>query len=313
MAGMILLMTALAGGCSPSEENQDVIAEEEITTVEETDEPESTEAVEEDTLPDPLDTDAMLTYFEDHDYTITWPVLWVVVPNIDADGNMDGNPVHGTVQMPEEEQDYFLNEVSAEFERTVEEFTEGRIDIELTTLLYADPVTYLDEVDNSLIPESFHEETLEQFAAYNSIICTARFSEPDTPIFSQDWFGLAMGALQGSGYGFCQVASNGDYDDTVFKATDLNPYEAEPWIHEWIHTLEPFGEGFGRIIPSPDGADSYGYESTNPEGINGFYQYYYDILNNAVWDENQGDYAGISEPVWKSVAYIYDCIRSQEG
>jgi len=129
---------------------------------------------------------------------------------------------------------------------------------------------------------------------------------------TKDWIGMALGVIPEGGYGFCQVASNYEYDDTTFRTREGNPIAAEPWIHEWIHTMEQWGEIFEVTIPDPDSAEDHGYEcAAEPGDINGFYQYYFDTLNGEVPDEATGENVGFTEALWKSMAYMYDGLREE--
>lgn len=258
-----------------------------------------------------MDADIM-DYYENHDYKIKWPILWIVTKEIDADGtNAAGETVHAHAVMPEEEQDYFLNTMSESFEKTVEAFTGGRVDVQITKLLYKQPVTQLSgDAWNCLCPNSFDAKTQKKFEQYNSVICTARFNENgQTMELNQSWLGLSSGIL-GQGYGFCQVGSNGDY--TVYKKCVENPYEAEPWIHEWTHTLESACEQYGGFVPCPDNAGDYGYTKRNPDyPLNGYYHYYRDALNGTVYDPNDKKEKGLNPATWKMLAYMYDHIRKK--
>lgn len=154
-----------------------------------------------------------------------------------------------------------------------------------------------------MVPGSFDAKTRKYFQKFNSVICTARFTNGELPIY-QDWLGLSHG-MQDTGFGFCQVGSNGDYN--VYRQSGTNPCEAEPWIHEWLHTLESACEAFGGFVPSPDDAERYGYtKDPVADPINGFYQYYRDAMNAAVRDTAAGKDVGLTEGTWKSLAYIYD-------
>ena len=91
-----------------------------------------------------------------------------------------------------------------------------------------------------------------------------------------------------------------------------NKYPAEPWIHEWIHTLQPVGVMFDRTVSDPDGAEDHGYEcKDNGLGINGFYEYYGDILSGQV--EGPSEIEGLSPGMWRAAAKLFDATRGRKA
>lgn len=243
------------------------------------------------------------------DYEVNWPILWVVIDRLNADGtDENGNPVHVDISMSEEEKEYFLYDLSEQFKDCAEGFAQGNVNFEITPVVY-DEITYLDTDDNinSIVPNSFSDEFREQFKDYNTVIITCRFNEgDDDDIVFHDWVGLCYGVIA-EGCGFLEVpvfGPSGETEESYFHEGYGTVCPTELWVHEFIHSLEPLAHTMGDPIPSPDDADKYGYKQIEGCYIDGFYEYYADILSGNVKSDNK--LIGVDDNKWKHFGYAYE-------
>ena len=255
---------------------------------------------------DIIDEYLLIDYPED--YEVNWPILWVVVDRLNADGtDENGNPVHVDISMSEEEKDYFLYDLSQQFKDCAEGFAQGNVNFEITPVVY-DEITLLETDDNinSIVPNSFSDEFREQFRDYNTVIITCRFSEGDDNVVFHDWVGLCYGVIA-EGCGFLEVpvfGPSGETEESYFHEGYETLCPPEIWIHEFIHSLEPLARAMGDTIPSPDDADKYGYKQIEDGYLDGFYEYYADILSGNVIYDNR--LIGVDEDKWKHFGYAYE-------
>lgn len=242
-------------------------------------------------------------YYEGEDYVSEWSVLWVVVPKIDADGtDENNNKVHDTIEMTQDEIDFYSNDMSKMFESEVEELSLNHVDIVQDVLVYDKPINHLDD-DNSITPESFDDDTRERFKDYNSVICCVKLSDGENEIFNCDWLGLGFGILDKS-YGFCEVRTDVTY---YLDRDSRNTFPAEPWIHEWQHTLQPLGTMCGRVVANPDEGEAHGYKNEDTGlPINGFWKYYADTISGKL-DSNEG----ITPGMWRAFAELFAQTRGR--
>lgn len=243
--------------------------------------------------------------YEDEDtYDVPkWSVLWVVVPTIDADGTDEaGNGVHDTIEMTPDEIHFYSNEMSGMFETEVEELSHSHVDIVEDVLVYDKAITHLD-YENDVSPACFDEETREKFRDYNSVICCVKLSDGENEKYNCDWLGLGYGIIDKS-YGFCEVRTDVTY---YFDRDPNNTYPAEPWIHEWQHTLQPLGTMCGRVVADPDEGEAHGYNNENTGlPINGFWKYYADTISGSI----EGN-VGITPGMWRAFADLFEQTRGR--
>ena len=242
-------------------------------------------------------------YYEGEDYVPEWNVLWVVVSKIDADGTDEyNNKVHDTIEMTQDEIDFYSNDMSEMFESEVEELSLNHVDIVQDVLVYDRSISRLDD-DNSITPESFDDDTRERFKGYNSVICCVKLSDGENQKFNSDWLGLGFGILDKS-YGFCEVRTDVTYE---FDRDSRNTCPAEPWIHEWQHTLQPLGTMCDRIVADPDEGDAHGYKNEDTGlPINGFWKYYADTISGSI-DNN----VGITPGMWRAFSELFSQTRGR--
>ncbi|WP_139297905.1 hypothetical protein [Oribacterium sp. KHPX15] len=263
---------------------------------------------------DEEDRDALMSMAVDNAYSVNWPMLWIVVKRVNVDGKgFDGKKVHLDVEMSDEEAEYLLNDMSERFANRVSEYTNGLVNVEITTKL-CDEVTYLDKDLCSLVPESFGEFA-DTFSDYNSVMCTARYADHEDPTLAQDWAGLAYPDVMDGNYSFSQIQTDSYLDSfengALLAKFDDNPVPEEAYIHEWLHTFETFETIMWDCDGNPDDAEVYGYECKTHFGANGFYEYYKDLLNRDVWSEEKKDYLGMGDELWRTYAMLMDFVKGR--
>lgn len=91
---------------------------------------------------------------------------------------------------------------------------------------------------------------------------------------------------------------------------DLDPkntYPAEPWLHEWQHTLQPLGTMCDCVVANPDEGESHGYMNEDTGlPINGFWKYYADTISGSVDNDE-----GITPGMWRAFSELFAQTRGQ--
>ena len=248
-------------------------------------------------------------------YPVEWPVLWIVVKRINLDErDTDKNITHFDIEMSDEESDYLLNTMSERFARRVNEYTDGLVNVKITPLLYGE-VNYLND-DGSTIaldPKSF-PDIADTFTNYNTVICTARMTSEGGPSIDTGCAGCAFCYPLPGNYGFAQVPTSEEpsYEEPSHLAEFRdNPVPEEVYIHEWLHTFEDFEEKMLDCDGNPDCAFDYGYECQTSFGMNGFYEYYKDLLNGRVADKKNLRFVGMNEKPWRTFAMLMDIAKDR--
>ena len=204
--------------------------------------------------------------------------------------------------MTQDEIDFYSDEMSEMFESEVEELSLSHVDIVQDVLVYDKAITRLD-YDNDVSPDCFDEDTREKFRDYNSVICCVKLSDGENQIYNCDWLGLGYGILDKS-YGFCEVRTDITYE---YDRDARNTCPAEPWIHEWQHTLQPLGTMCNRVVADPDEGESHGYDGEDTGlPINGFWRYYADTISGNL-DNNEG----ITPGMWRAFAELFAQTRGR--
>lgn len=76
------------------------------------------------------------------------------------------------------------------------------------------------------------------------------------------------------------------------------PFPEEVYVHETIHVLDFFYSSKYHKVPDPDSAFKYNYQSQNPGGYHGFYQFYQDAISNKVLDPETKENIGVRADMW---------------
>lgn len=252
----------------------------------------------------------------DRKYPVNWPMLWIVVRNINADvTDKDGNTVHIETHMDDTEAEYLLDELPERFANTVKEYTNGLVNVEIQLMEYDEVNKLSDDETHRMEPDSFGE-IKEMFPQYNSIMVTSRFCSLGEEMKVEiPWAGIADVEMFDGNYLFCQVRTDDDvpaYKPESFLAYfDDNPVPEEGHIHEWLHTFEIFEELMHDCDGNPDTAGEHGYECLTHFGANGNYEFYKDLLNRNVWDKEKQDYVGMGEDLWRTYAMLMDLAKGR--
>ncbi len=338
---VLLLVLSLFSGCTKQENNDDtaeeaagILTESKIFINGYDQDPNSDIPLEVAGFDSPQ---SALEYFEKDDHIPTWDVLWLVVKNIDTDAtDAQGNVVHRTLSLAENDEKFFMEDMPLEFENSVNKMTNGELILEVHPSIYKEPVTFLDG-NNSISVNNFDLETREWFKEYDSVIITFRpDADGETQPVAVETPGSDYG-IQDSKYGFCVVPVT---SSLMYQKSEFNQYPASPWIHEWIHTIRPLSGAFGIEIPSPDSAADYGYTveaktqalleaqaqaqaqaqdvqtpdtavpAVTPESV--LFDFYKDILSGNVPDvaSANGKKLVITPAMWKAFAYTLDTVKS---
>ncbi len=259
---------------------------------------------------------ALMAEAMDREYPVNWPMLWIVVKRTNMDAqDPDGNIRHFDIEMTDEETEYLLYEMPEMFASTVNEYTNGLVNVEITTLLY-DEVNYMDtsDIGVNLCPDSY-PDIKDSFSEYNTVMSTIRLqtTDGDTRIRS-DWAGMAFTGLFDGNYGFAMAQTSQIPACEVPSLTawsEDNPVPEEVYIHEWLHTFENFEETMKHCDGNPDTAGEHGYECLSQSGENGNYIFYRDLLTRNCWDDKIRDYVGMDEELWRTFAMLMDIAKKR--
>ena len=173
-----------------------------------------------------------------------WKVLWIDLDTVDCLGI--------TNQMTEENH-RVSGEISGEFEKLVEELSDGRVDIEIARMTIEQPFTALsyDPSWGYCIKQDDLDAKHYSIHKYDSVIVIAPLDQ-----FTLTYLGLATAPenpREQAGYAVIPLSS--DEISEQYKSQT-----AHVCVHEWIHQLGSFYSEWQLEIPNPDKPEQYGYD-----------------------------------------------------
>ena len=286
VAALILLLTLLTS-CNADGESAVYLGADPIESFEsEESEPEYSE-------PEEYDSPAESEY--DPERIPQYRALWVIVPKVDADLEADGEITHVDTELTTQEI-LRVAELSKDFEKRVEDITDGIVDMVVDVEIMPEPLTQLkyDESFNcAVFDDVLPESVTSREGSYDCTFCFADLGGGKDATVGQNYWGLAFGG----GGAYCRNYVFVQYTgEPTLYSEDGTYFPEEVWVHEWIHTLEFTLDGY-EFVPSADGAETYGY--SHDEGANSFLGYYSDILNHRVVSpDDPNEYLGVTPEAW---------------
>ncbi len=223
-----------------------------------------------------------------------WNILFVVLTNtsLNVYDRDEQKQLDLSYQMTEEEFNAICKS-AVDFENDLEDKSEYKLEAAVTVLRCDKVLSDYEKFGlGYYITSAAAKEYLEQQGVdvtnYDHVIFVTTF--PDLP---HSYFGLGGTFIEGyRGFSFI-VYGSGVINPTEFcyNISKTN-WPAGLYIHEFLHGIESYGRYKNMEVPSPDGAETYGYQN-----VDGWRNYYTDIINNRVPFE--GGYIGVSPELWK--------------
>ena len=207
-----------------------------------------------------------------------WKMLWISEETTD---------IRGMINYLNDANHQEIDQAAKDFEALVEEFTEGRVDIQITQISVDEPASTVSYVQQrGYIPEPA-DINLDHYARfqYDSVFVFGRMDgvyityggvtvKPESPTNDP---------------GYSVIAMIGDGPNAM-AGTDM----AHVCIHEWIHQLNFYFDWFKLEIPDPDKPEVYGYEA----GATLDLQMFRDILTMKTRTQD-GRYIGMPAEAWQ--------------
>ena len=207
-----------------------------------------------------------------------WKMLWISEETTD---------IRGVVNHLNEVNQREIDQAAKDFEALVEEFTDGRVDVQITQISVDEPaasVSYVQQRGYILEPADINLDHLARFQ-YDSVFAFGRMDgvyityggvtvKPESP-------------TNDPGYSFIALIGDGP---NAMGGADI----AHVCIHEWIHQLNFYFNWFKLEIPDPDKPEDYGYAadaSLDP-------QMFRDILTMKTRTRD-GRYIGMPAEAWQ--------------
>ena len=208
-----------------------------------------------------------------------WKVLWIDLDTVDCLGI--------TNQMTEENH-RVSGEISGEFEKLVEELSDGRVDIEITRMTIEQPFTALsyDVMWGYRITQDDLDAKHYSIHKYDSVIVIAPLDQ-----FAHIYAGITTAPENPREQaGYAVVPLTGDEISEPYKS-----YLSDVCVHEWIHQLGNFYSEWQLEIPNPDTPEQFGYD---PYSGRLDQQYFRAILTMTAQAED-GRLLGVPEEAWQ--------------
>lgn len=207
-----------------------------------------------------------------------WKMLWISEETTD---------IRGVINHLNEANHQEIDQAAKDFEALVEEFTDERVDIQITRISVDEPVTevsYVQQRGYILESADINADHYARFQ-YDSVFVFGRMDgiyityggvtvKPESP-------------TNDPGYSF--IALTGDGPNAMAGA-DM----AHVCIHEWIHQLNFYFDWFKLEIPDPDKPEEYGYAAGAMLDL----QMFRDILTMKTRSRD-GRYIGMPAEAWQ--------------
>ena len=211
------------------------------------------------------------------DKTNTWNFGCFVIENIDAQAGSKVVDVSLTYNQKQE-----VNENIAKFKNSIEDMSNGKIDVEYEVINITEPLTTLSyEEDNG-----YYISEKDIYPLINDYVQAKEFDHificTNLPLESEligedvsEWIGLGNMIYLGKGFSNIRVM------DESYNYAGKDTFPEEVYIHEFLHTLERNAGENGYEIPELHDYDKYGYYEDRYYGLK---QWYTDYMNKNIKD-----------------------------
>lgn len=209
------------------------------------------------------------------DRTNTWNFGCFVIENIDAQAG--GKHVNVSLTYNQKQD---VNKNIQKFKDSIEEMSNGKINVEYEVINITDPLTTLSyEEDNG-----YYISEKDVYPLINNFVQTKDFDHificANLPLESEligkdvsEWIGLGNMLYLGKGFSNIRVMD----EDYNYAGKDTFPEEV--YIHEFLHTLERNAGDNGYNIPELHDYEKYGYYEDRYYGLR---QWYADYMNKNI-------------------------------
>ena len=231
-----------------------------------------------------------------------WNVVCFLLDDIDA--NLNG--IRYKVSMTDEDK-YIIKQNLERFKTTMEDFSEGKMDIETKCIEIKEPLktlSYSEENYYYIEPEDVYDliDSCVSEGEYDHIFVATRMGDVRTgvEIPVNDWIGL--GGIRYDDIGFSNIRLPNDMARTTMYKYDImsDTFPEEVFVHEFLHTLERNLAEYEdeSSFPALHDYEKYGYSD---EGTDGLKDWYKDYMRKEIRSGN--DYIGLSETVYSTMPF----------
>ena len=219
----------------------------------------------------------------EEDSSTKWNMLVCVLKNIDLT-NKDI-----PISTLEEREEGKLRKIIERFQSSINELSENKIEITYDLVEIEEPVSNISysERNGYYFQEKDVYDVIQKYynkQEYDHVFVCFKLDTDD-----MTWIGLGNMMYQGKGF------SNVRYIDNQFEYSRYNTFPEEPFIHEFLHTLERNSKEYGYDIPELHDNEKYGYKN---DGIEGLKKWYKDYMNKNIMKED-GTLIGLPKEIFK--------------
>lgn len=241
-----------------------------------------------------------------------WNIACFMLDDIDATLNGKRYKVSMT-----EEDKYIIKQNLERFKTTMEDFSEGKMDIETECIEIENPLktlSYSKENYYYIEPEDVFDliDNYIENGEYDHIFIATRMGDVRTgvEIPVNEWIGL--GGMRYGDIGFSNIRLPNDMERTTMYKYDImsDTFPEEVFVHEFLHTLERnLGEYEDQSsFPALHDYEKYGYSD---KGTDGLKEWYKDYMRKEIRDGTS--YVGLTDIVYSTMPFNKsDFDKSQE-
>ena len=241
-----------------------------------------------------------------------WNIACFMLDDIDATLNGKRYKVSMT-----EEDKYIIKQNLERFKTTMEDFSEGKMDIETECIEIENPLktlSYSKENYYYIEPEDVFDliDNYIENGEYDHIFIATRMGDVRTgvEIPVNEWIGL--GGMRYGDIGFSNIRLPNDMERTTMYKYDImsDTFPEEVFVHEFLHTLERnLGEYEDQSsFPALHDSEKYGYSD---KGTDGLKEWYKDYMRKEIRDGTS--YVGLTDIVYSTMPFNKtDFDKSQE-
>ena len=243
-----------------------------------------------------------------------WNFVCFVFKNIDVDLEINGETKNYNIQMSDTGRQQIRDNM-LRFQRSFEEMTRGRCQVNYEIIEIEEPITSLsyDDQNEYYVKPNNITNVLEKYLAkkeYDHIFAAVKLGDltENVEIPVKDWIGL--GGMEYRNIGFSDIRIPNKSNSAIYKyINEINEFPEEVFIHEFLHTLERNAADYGYERPELHDYEKFGYKN---ESLVGLKQWYADYVNHEIKDALGKTYGLDSEIFTKKPVHESEFIYSTE-
>ena len=231
-----------------------------------------------------------------------WNIVCFMINDIDATLNGKRYKVSMT-----EEDKYIIKQNLERFKTTMEDFSEGKMDIDTECIEIDKPLktlSYSEENYYYIEPDDVYDliDSYVSKGEYDHIFIATRMGDVKTgvEIPVNEWIGL--GGIRYDDIGFSNIRLPNDMARTTMYKYDImsDTFPEEVFVHEFLHTLERNLAEYEdqSSFPALHDSEKYGYSD---KGTDGLKKWYKDYMRKEIRSGNT--YVGLSDVVYSTMPF----------